>query len=181
MSFFETQIVGLAGTLIGKLLKITPSRSFAEFTEFCSITEAHSTAVTATQYPIEDGTQGTDHVVKMPDVLQWEVVFNDQSNPRQTYEKLQQLMISGEPFDAETGLKSYKDLILVSVSATQDVHTGRILRCTLSLQEIIITSAVATTLPPRARQANANVTGSTADTGSKSLEKSQLQQLMSGK
>jgi len=169
MSFFENQIVGIAGTLIGKMLTISPSRSFAGFSEFCSITEVHNAAVQATQYPIEDGTQGTDHIVRLPDVLQWEVVFEERSNPRQTYDRLRKLMISGEPFKAETGLKSYTNLILLSISASQDVHTGRILRCTLSLQEIIITSAVATALPPRARQALANQTGSTAKTGSKSL------------
>ena len=92
MSFFENQIVGIAGTLIGKMLTISPSRSFAGFSEFCSITEVHNAAVQATQYPIEDGTQGTDHIVRLPDVLQWEVVFEERSNPRQTYDRLRKLM-----------------------------------------------------------------------------------------
>ena len=187
MSFLQTQLVGLAGTAVGKLLKITPSRKFASFTEFCSVVEAHSSAVQATQYPIENGTQGTDHIVRLPDALTWEVVFEERSNPRQTFKKLRDLMYSGVPFTAETGLKTYKNMILLSISASQDSHTGRILRCSLTLQEIIITSAVATTLPPRARQKNAQSTGSSADSGSKNLSgssparQSQLTQLMAGK
>lgn len=187
MSFFENQVIGGAGTLIGNFLTIKPSRSFAEFSDFCSVTESHSSAVQATQYPIEDGTQGTDHIVKLPDVLSWELVFDDRSNPQQTYAKLQDLMFSGEPFFAETGLKTYRNVVLLSISASQDSHTGRVLRCSLTLQEILLTSAVTTTLPPRTSQANPQVTGTTAKTGSKNLQgasparESQLRQLLAGK
>lgn len=69
MSFLETQVLGLAGTAVGKLLQIKPSRRFEAFSDFCSITETHNMAVTATQYPIEDGTQGTDHIVREPKTL----------------------------------------------------------------------------------------------------------------
>lgn len=171
MSFLKTQATGLVGTLVGKFLAVSPTRSFAGFKEFCSITEAHEASVQATQYPIEDGTHGTDHIIKLPDAITWEIAFDDRSNPRETYERLRDLMFSGEPFDAETGLKTYHDMVLLSVSAAQDHHTGRILRCTVTLQQIIITAAVSTTLPPRAKQSNAQVTGSTSKTGSKNLSK----------
>lgn len=187
MSFLQTQLVGLAGTIVGKLLTIKPSRKFASFSEFCSVVEAHSSAVQATQYPIENGTQGTDHIVRLPDALTWEIVFEEKSNPRQTFKKLRDLMYSGVPFTAETGLKTYKNMVILSISASQDSHTGRILRCSLTLQEIIITSAVATTLPPRAQQKMAQTTGSTSDSGSKNLSsasparQTQLVKLAQGK
>ena len=186
MSFFENQLTGLAGTLIGKFLTVRPTRSFGEFTGFCSVTESHSAAIEATDYPIEDGTHGTDHIIKQPDNILWDVGFDGSVNAQETYEKLLALMKSGELFDATTGLKTYRNMILLSISAYQDFKTGRVLRCTLTMREVIITRAIVTTLPPRARQAVANLTDSTAKTGTKSLAdpgpkpKSQLLKLMGG-
>lgn len=183
MSFFETQALGLTGSLIGRILTIRPSRSFGEFTGFCSVTEMHSSWIQATDYPIEDGTQGTDHIVRQPDLLTWDVGFDQSFNSRETYDKLHALMRSGELFDATTGLKSYKNLILLSISASQDYRTGRVLRCTLTMREVIITSPVVTTLPPRENQKDPNLTGSTSQSGVKALKdpgakpKSQLQKL----
>lgn len=170
MPFLTTQAVGLAGSIIGRLLQIKPSRSFSEFSDFCSITETHNLSVTATQFPIEDGTQGTDHIVKDPKNITWDLAFGERSNPQETFDRLLDLMYSGIPFTASTGLKTYENMVLLSVNASQDNHTGRILSCSLTMQEIIITAPVSTTLPPRQNQANANVTGSTSKTGTKQLQ-----------
>lgn len=180
MSFFENQVTGLAGTVVGKFLTVRPSRSFGEFTGFCSVTETHSAAIEATDYPIEDGTQGTDHIIKQPDLITWDVGFDESFNAQETYAKLHALMQSGELFDATTGLKTYRNLILLSISASQDFKTGRVLRCTLTMREVIITQAIVTTLPPRAKQSKPNLTDSTAKTGTKSLKQSQLLQLSRG-
>ena len=106
MSFWETQLNGLVGVAIETLagfLTITPKRSFAEFSDFCSITEAHSSQVQVTEYPIEGGLTGNDDVIKSPDVLTWELAFGQESNPEQTYAKLHELLVSKETFDASTG------------------------------------------------------------------------------
>jgi hypothetical protein len=170
MSFLQTQAVGLIGTLIGNVLKINPSRTFSDFSDFCSVSETHAASVQPTQYPIENGTQGTDHIIKNPDTLTWDVLFNEQSNPQDTYTRLHDLLTSGVPFEASTGLKTYENLLLTGLSATTDAHTGRVLRASLTMQEIIITEAVSTTLPPRAQQKSANVTGSTAQSGTKQVK-----------
>lgn len=170
MSFLKTQALGLAGTLLGKLLTIQPSRSFADFSEFCSIVETHNLAVTPTQYPIEDGTQGTDHIVKSPTIISWDLIFGERSNPQETYESLQDLLFSGVPFTAVTGLKTYDNLVLTSLTANQDSHTARILSCSLTMQEIIITTVQTTTMPARNQQANANVTASTVKSGTRQVE-----------
>lgn len=186
MSFFETQIVGLAGSLIGNFLSVKPQRSFADFSGFCSITESHSASVQATDYPVEGGSVATDHVIKDPDSLNWELGFDESMDPRDTYERLHDLMESGTPFDASTGLKDYRNMIILSMSATQNSRTGRILRIQLTLREIIITSPVQTLLPERGRQSMPNVTGSTSKTGAKNLgdpgpkPKSQLAKMFEG-
>ena len=79
-------------------------------------------------------------------------------------------MYSGVPFTAVTGLKRYENMLLVSVAANQDSHSARILKCTLTMQEIVITFPLATNMPPRSQQANPNVTAKTAQTGTKQLQ-----------
>lgn len=172
MSFLQSQVLGLVGSAIGKLLQIKPSRSFEEFSDFCSITETHDASVTPSQYPIEDGTQGTDHLVRTPKLITWDVMFSERSDPQGTYDRLLELMYSGVPFTATTGLKTYENMVLTSVAANQDAKTARILKCTLSMQEVLITAPVATSMPPRAKQANPNLTGKTANGGTKQLKES---------
>lgn len=177
MSFWETQLNGLVGvtieTLVG-FLTITPKRSFAEFSDFCSITEAHSSQVQVTEYPIEGGLTGNDDVIKSPDVLTWELAFGQESNPEQTYAKLHELLVSKETFDASTGLKTYRNMKLLSLSCSQDSHSGRILRCQLTMREVLITSAIQTLLPSAEQQANPALTQSTAQTGKKQLQESKV-------
>lgn len=177
MSFWETQLTGLAGTAIETLsgfLTITPKRSFAEFSDFCSITEAHSSQVQVTEYPIEGGLTGNDDVIKTPNVFTWELAFGQSSNPEQTFAKLQDLLLSKETFDVSTGLKTYKNMKLLSLSCSQDSHTGRILRCQLTMREILITYAIETLLPAAEQQAEPALTQSTAQTGKKQLQESNV-------
>ena len=90
-----------------------------------------------------------------------------ESDPETMFRKLRELQMSGEPFDADTGLKRYTNLVILSLACT---HSGRICRVNISMQEIIITSAVTTILPPRAKQAAPQLTASTSKNGMKSLE-----------
>jgi hypothetical protein len=177
MSVLQTQATGLIGTLIGNVLQVNPSRTFSDFSDFCSVSETHSASVTPTQYPIENGTQGTDHIIKNPDVLTWDLLFNEKSAPQDTYTRLHDLLTSGTPFEAVTGLRSYENLVLTGLSATTDNHTGRVLRCTLTMQEITVTETATATLPPRARQKQANVTGSTAQSGTKQVKEIRVSKL----
>lgn len=167
-----SSLLGAAYSLVSFL----PSRSFASFDGFVSITETHSAVIQTTTYPIEGGTQGTDHIVRQPDIVNWEMAFPKDYDPETMYAKLHELLMSGETFDADTGLKKYKNMVLTSLNAMQDSHTGRILRVTLSMQEILVTQAMTTTLPPKARQANAQSTMSTSSSGAKSLAESEVRQ-----
>lgn len=172
MSLLETQLTGAAGTLIGSWLSVKPSRSFGGFEGFCSVSETVSSEVTTTDYPIEDGTQGTDHIVRAPDSIQWEVVFPESDDPESVFGLLQKLQKSGETFDAELGLKKYKNLVLTALTITQDSHSARTARAQLTMKQIIVTSAVATSIPPRESQAAPGETGSTAESGKKQAAES---------
>lgn len=169
LSGIATSVATRAIDAVTSLLSITPRRSFATFSDFVSISESHNASVTPTQYPIEDGTQGTDHVIANPRELSWDLAFGSQSNPVATYAKLEELLLSGEPFDATTGLKTYENFILTSLSCTQDKTNSKILRVSLTMREIIITHAVVTVLPATAKQANPQKTATTANSGKKQL------------
>lgn len=162
-------IGGLQGALSG-MLSIQPHRRFESFSNFVSITESHSAQVQTTDYPIEDGSQGTDHIVRQPDAINWEIAFSENSAPQEVYSRLHELMLSGIPFDAVTGLKTYTNMVLLSLSCTQDVHSSRILRISLTMREIIITTAQTTSIPPRDQQASPQMTASTQQSGKKQLE-----------
>ena len=159
--------IGGAQRTLSGLLSIQPVRRFESFSGFVSITEGHSAQVQTTDYPIENGTQGTDHIVRQPDAVTWEIAFSEASNPQEIYSRLHELMLSGTPFDAVTGLKTYHNMVLLSLSCTQDVHTSRILRIQLTMREIIITSAQKTTIPSTENQASPQMTASTQESGKK--------------
>ena len=161
--------VSKASNLLSGLLTIQPQRSFASFSDFVSISEGHTSEIQTTDYPIEDGTQGTDHIVRQPDVLSWELAFRAESNPKVTLEKLKELQRSGVPFDATTGLVTYHNLLLLSIATTTDSHTARILRCQLTMKEIVITKAQLTVLPDKSRQANPKMTAGTQQSGKKQV------------
>lgn len=177
MAFWETQLNGLVGTAVGALkefLIVTPKRSFAQFSDFCSITESHSSQVQVTEYPIEGGLTGNDDVIYQPDTINWELAFGEDSNPEQTYQKLHDLLVSKETFDVTTGLRSYRNMKLISLSCSQDSHNSRIARCNLTMREVLITYATKTLLPSPAQQANPALTQSTAQTGKKQLQESNV-------
>lgn len=74
------------------------------------------------------------------------------------------------------GFLSFESLFDSSVAANQDTHSARILKCTLTMQEILITFPLATNMPPRSQQANPNVTAKTAQTGTKQLQEKPVQE-----
>lgn len=174
--FLKTQALGAVGSVVNALLSIQPSRSFASFTDFVSITESHTASVMATDYPIELGAPGTDHVIKQPAVLTWEIAFSEQSSPIQTFKRLHDLMISAVPFDAITGVKSYSNMLIIGMSTTTDNHTGRILKVILNMREVIITQAQKTTLPPKEKQKAPQETAGTEKTGKKQTAEADTKQ-----
>jgi len=170
MSLFSSvagAVASAASASVKEWLAIKPTRSFAGFSGFVSLSETHTHETDATSYPIEYGTQGTDHVIKHPVSLQWEIAWGEADNPETIFKRLLALQESGEPFTVQMGLRTYENMILTGISVTQDYHSARILRTALSLRQIIITSPVATSLPAREKQASPQKTAGTARTGKK--------------
>lgn len=176
MSAVTTAVVGTVGAAIGNFLTVMPSRRFGDFTGFCSVTESHDVKADATEYPIEKGAPGVDHIIRKPDILTWELVFGMDFDPADMYQRLWDLLDSGTIFDADTGLKTYENLVLTSLGATTDSHTGRILKVNLTMREIVLTEAVKTTVPAQEKQSTPAKTASTAQTGKKSTSEASASQ-----
>ena len=86
----------------------------------------------------------------------------------ETYKKLLALQEKREPIDVMTGKRSYKNMMIRSLSQTTDAKTNAVLIISADLVEIIIVPVTVTNVPPRSNQKNAGKTGSTDKGGTKS-------------
>jgi hypothetical protein len=118
---------------------------------------------------VEDGSDISDHIRKMPITLEMNgvitnnpIVFlasarakspvtTDTGNPSDRvgtgYDKLRELQETGELIDVATSLRDYNNMAIQSLSISRDVSTGNILDATLTLREIIVAKQLTVDLP----------------------------------
>lgn len=101
------------------------------------ISEKHTSALTITENPVENGVKITDHAVVEPKSLTLE--FAD-DNATATYNQLVRFQESRVPFTLQTGLYVYKNMLIKNLTVTRDAKNARVLVGTCELQEIIIVS-----------------------------------------
>jgi len=117
------------------------------------ITEGASANVRLTKNPVENGADINDHVVVEPMTFSISgVVSNASSNiidaaanilgsqtkAQQAWEDLLELQINRTPFTLVQGLKSYDNVLITSLSESQDKDTSNSLNFTASLSEVIL-------------------------------------------
>lgn len=135
------------------------------------LTEYHKRTTEITEYPIELGSVINDHKIINPLELEIEgsvtnlyrVPINEQfrqelgnlptyiTGDKDTrsvtaYRELTQLMIDNEPFDVQTGLISYKNMMMMSLEVNRDKTTSNVLFFTAKFKEVIITITETTTI-----------------------------------
>lgn len=154
----------------------------------CTIEEAHQDEVQITEHPVEKGAQINDHAFKLqPEVTiqcGWsnsdlaalagtlESIFEGGSLPSSdyintVYSQLLALQETRQPFDVVTSLRMYRDMLFKSLRVVKDQKTGASLSVTATLKQIRIVQTQATTLPPKANQANPKSTAETLVAGAK--------------
>lgn len=146
-------------------------------------TEQHEAMLEVTDNPVETGVVVSDHAYMKPlrltitagvtETLLNEVVGTDKfagavSRPQTAFRLLTELQKKAEPFDVQTGLKLYKNMICSSIRTEQDASTAHALVFTAELREVIITTTQAVTYPPRAK-------GTTTQQASKKQNKGEQQ------
>lgn len=88
---------------------------------------------------------------------------DDTGRAARAFQSLKGLQASAEPFNVQTGLRLYQNMLVETISSTQDAMTGNVLSFRAELREIIQVSTLTITYPPRqpgkaARQASKPVT-----------------------
>jgi hypothetical protein len=134
-----------------------------------SVFEMHTDEMEITDHPVEDGSDISDHIRKLPIALEMNgvvtnnpIVFlasvrakspvtTDTTNTLDrvgaAYEKLQELQETGELLDVATSLRDYNNMAIQAMSVSRDASTGNILDATLTLREIIIAKKLTVDLP----------------------------------
>ena len=130
------------------------------------VEETHSDEMEITQHPVQQGAAISDHAYKKPMSLKMSVMFG-KDDIDITYRKLLDLQNKAQPVDVVTGKRSYKNMMIRSLSVTTNKDTNSILKVEAELIEVIIVSDVVTSVPARSRQKNAGKTGATEKAGSK--------------
>lgn len=125
-----------------------------------AVSEQHTSTARVTTAPIESGAVVADHIILEPDRLTIEGLLTDSplhhqaardgggtpdpnggdqssgSRAIDAYEKLLQLLRDREPITVLTGLRSYRDMVLTSVSAPREADSGDALRVSLELVRV---------------------------------------------
>jgi hypothetical protein len=118
------------------------------------ISEIHDSELDITENPIEFGTPVSDHAYMLPLKLRISAGVSD--NPMtlnganrfgqgptrsiSAYQALTQLQREAEPFNVQTGLKLYRNMLISSIHTEQDKDSSSILAFEADLKEVIIVS-----------------------------------------
>lgn len=142
--------------------------------------ETHEFASKVTQFPVEDGSNMSDHILNAPDkltingfVTNSPISTLDTSGPgtgESAFEALQRIHRTREPVRVFTTLKEYEDMALERLSIPKNANTGETLRFTASFVHIRkVSSAI---VEVTALKADAGDSASTTkDAGKQSTKK----------
>jgi len=139
-------------------------RSIGTLTFDAVFEESHASSLEVTEFPVETGGSISDHAYMKPTQLTIsagvsDVTLRPQSNDpyasqagraARAYELLLVLQKTAEPFDVQTGLKLYKNMVCVNLQSSQDRLTAGALNFTATLREVVIVSTRSVIYAPRA-------------------------------
>lgn len=123
--------------------------------------EDHEVSSTVTDNPIETGVSVSDHMYQNPTkytlnaavsnaAVHGEDTFvSNVSRVAEAYKQLRALKDAAEPFDIQTGLTLYNNMVCLSIKVTQDKDTSQVLDFTAELREVIIVSTETVSYTPR--------------------------------
>lgn len=142
------------------------------------LSETHNNQVRLTKNPVELGADITDHAVIEPKKINIVAQVSDTplgtaafgqivdlvtglfgtatsqniTRSNAAYNAMVQLMEEREPIEVQTKLKLYQDMVITSLSVTQDKNTSRIVLMNIGLEEVLITESQIVKLDPEQLQ-----------------------------
>jgi hypothetical protein len=137
--------------------------------------ENHDYELQVTDNPVESGVVVSDHAFMLPVHLSISAGVSDSpladsglglygSNSRsiKAFDLLTTLQRSAEPFDVQTGLRLYKNMVCTNLKTSQDKDTAGVLVFTADLREVIIVNTQTVKYKSKKVQTTANGSGSTS-------------------
>lgn len=152
---------------------ISPQRKIGSLDIDCTVVERGTDTYTATRHPVEQGASITDHVYREPAQLTMLVGFSNSSRQAggsetyvvEKYNALLELQAKRSLLDVVTGKRTYKNMVITSLSQQTDQESQTTLFCNVTLTELIIVSTQVTTVPASEKQANPQQTAAIQQRG----------------
>lgn len=175
------------------LITISPKRGIGTIEAMATLEEAAIDTLQITEHPVEQGANINDHAFKHPSQVVIRCGWSNSSLEALIngvvglatalaggdtfgsdyvsgiYNKLLALQESRIPFDVSTGKRTYRNMLMRSLSQTTDPRSENALMCTVVCRQVIIVQTRATTLPPRANQARPQATSEISNSGTKQV------------
>ena len=141
--------------------------------------ETHEADLEVTDNPVETGVVVSDHAFMKPlrvkisagvsdtplAAVTEDPFASDAGRSRRAFELLTELQKRAEPFDLQTGLKLYENMVCTSIRTSQDKDSSGALLFTAELREVIIVYTQVATYPPRKPGATKRQAGPKKDKG----------------
>lgn len=158
---------------------VTIIRSMGGLTFDAVFEETHESTLEVTDNPVETGVVVSDHAYMKPGKITLsagvsdtplvvgttDVFASDSGRAKRAFELLVELQAKAEPFDVQTGLKLYKNMICTSVRTSQDKDTSGALVFTADIREVLIVYTQVVKYPPRKAGATKRQAGAKKDKG----------------
>jgi hypothetical protein len=146
----------------------------------CSVDEVHSDEAEITEHVVEEGSNISDHIRKLPSVLEitglitnTPIVFlaslfakspvlgsliPSQDRVSDGYDLLLQFMDNGVELTVVTSLREYSNMAMQTLTVRRNKETGQALDCTIIFKEILKAKAFSVDLPIPQEVQNNNAT-----------------------
>lgn len=138
-----------------------------------TVRETHTASAQVTDHPVENSTDITDHIRRLPEELQLEGIVSDTpilvlaafratpavpgtdptARAKAAYEFLRDIKDQGRLVDVSTKLRDYSNMAITNFSVSRDKDTSNILAFSLTLREIQIATTEVVAGPALAKGA----------------------------
>lgn len=156
---------------VTELIYGVPIRATVGVVQFdASISEVHSDSSEVTDHPVEEGSDITDHIRKLPSAIEINgritntpivllasvfakspivdnLVPSVGTRVFDGYQELLNIQAQGIIVDVITSLRDYENMAITNVQVNRDKDTGNVLDATISLREVVIANSISVSLP----------------------------------
>lgn len=173
--------IGLAIAQTAALNILSPiflfQRNIGGFIADATLEESHHDTLTVTRHPVQQGAEITDHSFKNNAEVIIRAAWSDASlqalgDPnfsKVMYANFLELQASRQPFDIQTGKRSYSNMLITSLQETTTEKTENSLVLIIQCRENIFAQTQTITVPSNAVMKDPSSTQAVSNLGTKNL------------